>query len=48
MNRMPVYYSESEGFILRWDYVTALSVMYKAVRINYGFFRKGVDMYAYR
>jgi hypothetical protein len=48
MNRMPVYYSETEGFIVHWDYVTSLSIMYKSIRIAFGLFRKGVDMYAYR
>ena len=41
-------YSPLEGFAVRWDFVTNLTLSSKKVRINYGVFRKGDDFYTYR
>ena len=45
---MPVHYSTTEGFIIHWDFITSLPIIYKVARVNYGIFRKGSDMYGYR
>lgn len=45
---MPVHYSKSEGLVIHWDYISSLPIIYKKVRLNYGIFRKGSDMYAYK
>lgn len=45
---MAVAYSPIEGFAVRWDFVTNLTLSFKKVRINYGVFRKGDDFYTYR
>ena len=47
-SRVPVNYSQTEGFVLRWDYLSGVQLFYKAARVSYGVFRKGNDMYPYR
>ncbi|CAD8159844.1 unnamed protein product [Paramecium pentaurelia] len=43
-----VHYAASEGFVLFFDYASMVEIQFHTLRINYGIFRKGSDMYPYK
>lgn len=45
---MPHLYNAKEGFILRFDFLSQLPVLFEKARVNYGIFRKGDKLFAYR
>lgn len=45
---MPHLYNPKEGFILRFDFLNQLPIVFEKARVNYGIFRKGDKVFAYR